>query len=225
MPSISGMRVPPRYMPVLKRLSEMDGIHADQLLAALSGDSPVLTPQELSTHLESVDGIKTKDDADRWSETFFSLQNLHITHGWSLSAIAEKIAELEDLALVSPDSRASFSERLAKTLAAPRLAALAKAIDVATEQPAIFHTARIISDIRPTFGDDADEGPTGAVVTSTLKIEYYAEGRMQTFYLTVDASDAAILREIADRAVVKMEKLKTLITSLDLPVFDLSGDD
>lgn len=225
MPSISGMRVPPRYMPVLRQLAELDEPASTELREALKQTAPLRTPKELSDRLLSVKGIETEEDADRWVGTLFSLHTLHFTHGWPLRDIAERVAESPEMELSAGEARSHFVERLVSVLTVPQLAELTKAMDIATEYPAVFHTARILNDIRPVFGDDLTAGPGGAVITTTLKVEYYERGRLESFYVTLDEADTRALRDAADRGLTKLDGLKRFLANVNLPNFDTSGED
>lgn len=225
MPSISGMRVPPRYMPVLRQLAEFEDRAATGLLEALRQSTSLRTPKELSARLMSVEGIDSDDDADRWLSALFSLHNLHVTHDWGLRDIAERVSELPELELAPGQARAQFIDRLVAVLTAPQLAELTKAMDIATEYPNVFHTARVLSDVRPIFGDDLASGPNGAVITTTLKIDYYERGRLESFYVTMDEADTRELRSAADRGLTKLESLKQFLAKVELPAFDTSGED
>jgi hypothetical protein len=66
----------------------------------------------------------------------------------------------------------------------------------------ILTDARIISDIRPVFGEDGTV-IREMVVTNSLVLDYMDDGSQRTVYLTLDLEDLARLREQCERAEIK----------------------
>jgi hypothetical protein len=122
-----------------------------------------------------------------------------------------------------PDTRREAVRRnLTRLLTAESIITLGKADDVITDHAKVFSRARILTDIRPVFRDDAAEVPTAAVIVDMLKIEHWARdgsGR-QNFYVALDHADLLQLKQVVDRALEKTETLRRLLASTGMSYYE-----
>jgi hypothetical protein len=81
----------------------------------------------------------------------------------------------------------------------------------------VFHSARILTDIRPVFGRDADVPPIGAVIAHVLKIDYFSQGDSGSLYVSLNNRDLELLRNLVDRAFTKLKTLRAVLESTGLP--------
>ncbi len=106
------------------------------------------------------------------------------------------------------------------------LATTASAVDVQTQHERPFHSARVFTDIRPVFGEDATVAPTGAVLSNVLKLEFFGEsGRIQSRYFALDHADVKFLRDVLDRALDKTATLKAFLGATGLSHFEHERED
>jgi len=113
--------------------------------------------------------------------------------------------------------RADFAGKLLTLLNAEAFAVVAKAHDLATEDERTFCHARILTDLRPVFGPNVEDGPRAMVVMHTLKLDYHKQGSRkdhEEFYIALDAEDLDTLRRIIDRAEVKAKTLASSINNV-----------
>ena len=111
-------------------------------------------------------------------------------------------------------------QRIAKLLSVGGwLAVLAKAQNVRGDQERLFCAARILSDVRPVFGNTPDS-ISAAVVVHSLNITYHQDGEHKDFYVALDTNDLRNLKKTVERAEKKHETLKSLIQKSTIRYFD-----
>lgn len=106
-----------------------------------------------------------------------------------------------------------FRERLTRLLNVNTLQTVAKAHDVLLEHDQAFSTARVLTDVRPIFGDDVESAPTAAVIVHMLNIAHYGGSDRGQFVVALDTKDIELLIEVLERAKKKTESLKSVIES------------
>jgi hypothetical protein len=139
---------------------------------------------------------------------------------WSADELGPMISESDDLDLPDED-RGRFGAVIAQLIAAPVLQTSAKAVSVLNQQERLFDEARIMSDIRPIFGDDPTERPAGAVVVHTLSIKHQTDGRLGTINVAMDRNDLVELKSTVDRAIKKADALSGVVEAAGLSLFEL----
>lgn len=129
-----------------------------------------------------------------------------------VSDVCDALREHNEL---HPSEELQFRERLLKLLNVEALTLVNKADVLRSEHPYTFCAARILTDIRPVFGKDVCVVPPALVLTHTLKIEYHAElGDHREFFISLRSGDIELLREVLDRAELKIRSLETMLKSL-----------
>ncbi|HEY0077924.1 MAG TPA: hypothetical protein VGB73_04700 [Pyrinomonadaceae bacterium] len=109
-----------------------------------------------------------------------------------------------------------FKERLTALFSIESLQLVAKAHDVLLEHARTFSRARIISDIRPVFGDKVEEPPIAAVIVHMLNIAYVDSGKRKEFVVALDTKDIQLLMDALKRAQDKTESLQSVIASTNM---------
>jgi len=114
-----------------------------------------------------------------------------------------------------------LSKRLAELLAMESLNTTAlKAKELQLESERTFCEARVITDIRPVFGESIDDPPTMMIVHN-LKIGFHEPGH-KDIYVALDAADISALQKTLQRAEEKAKKLHSILESTGLRSIDLS---
>jgi hypothetical protein len=80
----------------------------------------------------------------------------------------------------------------------------------------LYCEAKILSDMRAVFHDDAISKPAGAVVTHTLKVGYHENGTHKEFFVVLESADLEALKEIIERAQAKETILRKLLPEAGL---------
>ncbi|MGH9280945.1 MAG: hypothetical protein ACRD12_23010 [Acidimicrobiales bacterium] len=187
--------------------AQPEAIPEDQLVRRVIASVPRLTPAEAKGIVRAL----------------LAVQTMRTVHGDSLAGFANDIATSVSLDL-QPETAAALATRLERLAETPTIALTAKAMDIAQEHDRVFHTARVVTDIRPVYGDDATEPPFGAVITHVLRIDAFRNGRLEDYYVALDNSNLVHLRHAVDRALEKNDSLGALLDNLGFTQFQLSEE-
>lgn len=115
--------------------------------------------------------------------------------------------------------RQIFAGKLLTLLNAEVFAVVAKAHDLATENERIFCHARILTDLRPIFGLNIEDGPKAMIVMHTLKLAYHEQGSRkdhEEFYVALDADDLDALSRLIIRAKDKANTLSSAVNNVHI---------
>jgi hypothetical protein len=216
------LMIPHSHREALEKLARLD----DDAFAAIVRivGTPVNTFRrgELVTEIaEAVAGF-TKNNAHLLLASILSAQTIRQRQAWSPIEAAEAIADVNGLDV--GDLRPQLVRRLVAILELPDLFRVAKAIDLITEQERLFHDARIVTDIRTIFSDSRPQQPIAAMIIQQMKVEFHEESGIRSVFLALDGGDIANLREILDRAQEKYDTLKSVVTGMNLPLFELGEE-
>ena len=109
------------------------------------------------------------------------------------------------------DSSRPALERL---LNVPSITATAKALDLSYDFARLCMATRILTDIRPVFGEENGKKTEiiGTTITQTLRIEYNSPvGNEQTISFAMDLDDIKQLMASCEEAIHKAEKARLLV--------------
>jgi len=113
--------------------------------------------------------------------------------------------------------REQFKARLITLLSADVFGIASKVLDLRTDDERVFCHARILTDLRPVFGSQIEDGPKGMVVVHLLKLGYHAgSADHHEFFVSLDSDDLQTLRKVIDRAEAKARSLKSAVSSVRL---------
>jgi hypothetical protein len=164
---------------------------------------------------------------DQGLEIILALLSFNVQLGaWDdpSSAVAAGVAESQDLDL-DRDKRSKLSAILNDLLDAASLSTAAKAADLITEHEHVYNGIRIITDLRPVFGDDPTARPEGVTLSATIKIDHYTEGGIRSLYISADDEDLRSIRNSVDRALRKSETMRELIKANNLPLYRVDREE
>lgn len=223
MARLSSIRVPKTGVPVLKRLAELDETHASSLIARLS-DAQFRSAHALVSSVQDTVGDTWDDDkSDAFVTHLISMSTLATSHDFTASEMAEHLTEQISSDL-SGGERKTLAARLTALLSAPSFAAFGKAVDIARESDRLLHTSRVITDVRPVFGQEASSNPLGAVIVHTLRLDYLEGNDVKTISFALTSPDLAQLKRTVERAQAKESTLSGMLRRVELAEFDLSGE-
>jgi hypothetical protein len=189
----------------------MSGETIEHLEKALLG--PVKAkPEELADAVASVSpGAQSSDIAS----AIQALMTMSLVRG-RLEQSPLDFARAVTQSLVSSDQLSKeagdeLSKRLTSLLELDPLGATAKTIDLRSEHTNLFCNVRILTDLRPVFGEDPVAPPNGFILMHTLKLEYHNQGEHQEIYVAVDDDDLQRMRSVLERAVLKGKSLRSML--------------
>lgn len=220
------LRVPPRHRDSFAWLARLEEDQFESLLTQLSAAEQGLWvgATELASRVRRSVPELADEAAERFVEALISVGAGRAVHGDPLEAFVDGISRALDFDLETYE-RERLAQRLTALLSAPPVAATAKATDLVTEQSSIFHTARIMTDIRPVFGDDPTAPPTGGVVFHTLKIDMFRLSGAEDVYVTLTNEDLAALKRTVDRALAKNASLTSYLDSVGFTRLEAPTDE
>lgn len=101
---------------------------------------------------------------------------------------------------------------LVEMLSSSALLTFTKTMDLTYEHDHLFESAKIITDIRPVFAEDASD-IVAAVITYTLTLGYYSGGKYRRLSIAMDSKDLQKMGEQCARAEKKGVRVQALVQS------------
>ncbi|MGA2217515.1 MAG: hypothetical protein ABSG51_05480 [Terracidiphilus sp.] len=219
------LSIPERFRPGIAALADLSQDSFDALIVAIEGnlsaDTADLLASELAGRLRSI----PQSELAQIVSAIVSLQSLDSRSHVPSSVLASDV--WDGLSLDSPKLAENIDgdtlkSRVLKVVDAKSIhITSAKIHELQTEVERSFCTARILTDVRAAFSDDASELPTGMTVLHTLQIGYHDDtGRHREFYVTLESDDLEGLRDAIDRAEMKKKALEELLAKADCRLFE-----
>lgn len=213
--------IPPRFREPLAALARLDAEQRSSLEAAYLKASP------FPSHVELFNLTKGATGADDQLVLGIVSALLSFTvqlGGWDepATAVARGAAESPQLNLDQAE-RNQLAELLEELLRSRALATAAKASDLVSEHEHVFSGIRILTDIRPIFGDDTAGEPDGVTIASTVKLDHYTDGNETSIYIAADEQDLQAIRDSVDRALDKVESMRRLMRKQGLPLYSTAS--
>lgn len=113
---------------------------------------------------------------------------------------------------------------LENLLTISELGTICKSNELSKESSILLRDARIITDIRPVFNNDADK-IKATLITHTLRIDYETQSDYQSLDIAVGYNDIESLLQTCQRALQKARIAKDFIDSTTSVKASISGDD
>jgi hypothetical protein len=199
-------------MVVLARLSDAQ---VTALQAEIQGHGPVLFQSDRAPFVpHGLDGVSA-DDTEELMTAVLGAGSYQSGSGIPAGEFANNVANSPDLKLQDAE-RGALASRLTSLLAIPSVATSSKALDLLTEHARVYHSARVLTDLRPVFADDEITSPSATLISHTLKVAYHADSGRDAFYVALDDQDLDELREVIERAQKKSAALKKLVSESGL---------
>jgi len=213
-----GLRVPQTHRDAIAAIRDMPDEQFEELKTDLAVVSPFVGTTGLIDQARQADGLAN----DQGQAIVLALLSLYAQlkfHGWTIDDLAAGVARSADLPSsdLDPDQ---LTQRLQALLGLESVETTGRALDLQTEHEHLFHSARILTDIRPVFGDSPKEPPSGALVIESLKIEYFDEGTPCSLYLSLSPMELRNLRDTVDRALEKADTVHDLLEQIGMSHFE-----
>jgi len=222
------LAIPSRYKLGISSIVSLSPGSFDEFTTALSS-----VPRSSTTARELTDQIASKMTRPDVNSLGMILEALAAMYRARLSAkvpLEEFVSDvwqtavLEDFSEwgISESQRENFVERLKHALEHDALDILeTKGRELQTEFERTFCDVRILTDLRPVFGDDINAPPRAVVVVHTLKLGFDVgeHKKHHDIYLSLDAEDIIKLRGALDRAEAKAKILHRISGIKDLEIF------
>lgn len=211
------LRIPPQVVDDVRSLLALTDKGKRRLIEALD-DAPRFAPVSSLVPIVRDSLEASNDRAGRVLLAILSAVSQVEPPDWPSKRVAEEIVKSEVLDLDEAE-RVAATEFLVGLMELPAMITSAKASDLMTEYDRIFGDARIVTDIRPVFMEDPHELANGAVIVSTLKIQYQDDRGLSSFYVALDTQDLVALKKVVDRALLKIDTVKERLDKAELEYF------
>lgn len=218
---MSAATVPDVYVSVLVRLHE---ITEDQFGALLEATEAIGRPSGVSAYLDlahETAGIE-RSEAAILVETLLSMMAYGEDQGHDLDEMIRGVSASEQLGLADSDSE-RLAARIMGLIQHGPIQMLQKGAALALQHDRLFLDAQIITDVRPVFGDDVEEGMAAAVLTHSLRIDFVQAGRNESFYVTLDPLDLENMHQVVGRAINKSDFLGATLESAGIANLTVGG--
>lgn len=216
--------IPEEYELGLARLLTLSDESVQELLTALDGVTPSIRFRSIADKVAAKTSLP-KEDLEDIFEVLFSLNVIRTGAEVPTDIFVEDICEAvneSELELIKTAAGLCdhFKPNLIKLLESKTLEIASKSGMLMREHGRMYCSARVLSDVRPIFGDSVEDAPMGALVIHTLKLTYHQGDKLEDFFLAMNTADVQKLRELLDRADAKAASLKTLIGATNMPYVD-----
>ena len=222
--TVPEFRVPSSLVPILPKLASLKAGAVKDLVEALT-KTPPRASHDAYTSAVKQSLRRPFPEVDRVLDALISLSIGRDYVAASSAAFAESVAHADGLRLTSRQ-RQVLKTRLVQFLRCESLAITAKIGTLAIELSNVVIDTRIVTDLRPIFGEEVGKGPRGSLITHTLRI-HHLDARQQhvTVGFAFDSDDLAKLRRVLDRAEDKEKRLKELLSRSHVELFELEDED
>jgi prophage DNA circulation protein len=141
------------------------------------------------------------------------------------AGLASSISLSPDLELENAET-AALERRLNELLKLPAIESTARAIEILTQNPHNYESARVLTDVRHVFSRDVGEPPRGATIVEVLQLHTWSpDGVSDITYVAMDEADLLELRSVINRALEKTATLRKAMQDQQLSYFQLDRDE
>jgi hypothetical protein len=219
-------RIPDNDKSGLKKIITLSDDDALKLIQILDQAPTTINVRSFNQNIVSRIDFLEEKDARNIINTLGSLYQVRLDLGLPIDEFVEEIVEVmsesgEDFVDLLNEHIDIFRERFSKLLNVKSLSQRTKTASLIVDHQIVFKHAKIISDIRPVFGDDIEQSPVGAVLVHNLKIEYVENDELKYLHFALDDEDITSLIGILKRAQSKSETLKAFIKSSGLANYEI----
>jgi hypothetical protein len=216
------LQIPNEEIPSIVKIVELPESITENLIQALSSSTVTSVPDEMATRIaERVAGIPI-EDLTKIVDLIYSLYQIRqfadVSESQFLDDFMEGVRDAKDSGLILEHLDAvKVKDRFSRLLSIRTLSTLSKAIALQRDGERLYCEAKILSDIRPVFADDAALRPIAAVVNHTMKLTYHEAKEHKEFFVVLDKGDIQKLLDALNRALAKDETLRTLLSESEIP--------
>ena len=216
------INIPDDHRKAFARLSGVDDRLFESILGALKAASPCLRLAELRQRVHVA--IKSVlPDEERLAEAIVILATTasrlesDISEKDVLQSVATTVAMKEGL---DKEQERCLLDRLGQLSRLPLLHVSAKSSTLQVAHDRIYNSSKIITDLRPVFGEPIDSSDLLFMVIHHLHIIAMRNGKPEELYLSMDDKDLDMLRDAVDRARAKASLLRSTLQEHQLNEID-----
>jgi hypothetical protein len=237
---LARLSIPEKYRKGLASIRSIPEAGIEEIRAILDrawapteqADGESSAPSDPGVIVASIRSVRPAISIENFAEVMDAILSLYaqkaqrdVSTEKLVDEVSDAMEQLEGDLRLPHNERINFAGKLLTLLNASPFALFAKAYDLKTEDERLFCHARILTDLRPIFGGNVEDGPQAMIVTHMLKIGFHEQGNLKQhreFFVSLDADDLRELREIVDRAEKKARTLSSVVKNVR--VFGLSEE-
>ncbi|MBI2681955.1 MAG: hypothetical protein HYX26_01835 [Acidobacteriales bacterium] len=219
------LKIPERHREGIARIAKLSADEAQSIRSALDSsvgrkheEETQGTPADVATaalgKMAGVERVELRQVSEALASMYLEKQRRDVSTEEFVSEVADA---LEDVHELTPNDRPVLLKNLDTLLTSDLFTITTKVFDLKTESDKIYCESRILTDLRPVFGIDVNEGPTAMVVMHQLKLSFHQGGpRHQDVYIALDADDLEELKKVLERAEQKAATLRAIVKDVRL---------
>src|SRR5262245_17435545 len=222
------LRIPPQHMAALSCILQASDEQIERLESGRCKASPGTNAVRLFQDAAEAAGWPPDADALQLGIVFSNLIRLSDEFG-TIDELGEAIRQAaestgDEKLRANGDQWNLFSKRIAR-LARPRtpLWLTARAGWLIGESHRTLDEVSSLTDVRPVFDKNAQDGPVGLAIVHTLKLVVDGPEHTEEIYVALDSRDLKKLGEVVERAKSKQASLMNALVKTGLPL--LNGDE
>ncbi len=216
------VRIPKTHEGPLRDLMTMEPEARNGLIEAIRSAAPVIDPSKLIGLVAGATQIPEKTVAP----IVWMLTSMYSASESSRKGFARQVVDAaRDLGKPDDVDFEAFQRDLEQLLRCDdSLGVTAKVAEVRREYGHVYCSARILTDIRPVFGEDPAQAPLAGAIVHTLRVTYHETSGHKDFHVALDAADLRELRTLVDRAIKKETSLKGEIAKTGMQYLEVETD-
>jgi len=218
------LRIPKRYHEGIAKFLSLPEEHYQRLISNLQNTPFSFNIKEgLIKAISSIEEISS-GDATKIADALMTLYIDRVTADKStadfINDLSQGIAESRSEEFAPIDEiRSRVVPRLTQLYESESVMLAARASGVLFEYDHIFYKARILTDIRPVFGESAKDAKA-VMIIHNLRIHYHQGEDHKDFYVALDAKDVQKLIDTLERSKTKAETLKSVLGAANIPYIE-----
>ncbi|HUB06291.1 MAG TPA: hypothetical protein VMB50_04790 [Myxococcales bacterium] len=203
-------KLPERYQLAWRSLANLDALRLRRLGQAIEDAQPHLYAEDLARKAAQ----RSRVELPVVRPIIDLLTSLSSARARQSQSLGTLLKDLRDDArrrggdFVPKTSWGSFTAFLKRVLEAEAIVITAKAQTVMVAHQHVFLSARVLTDLRPVFGNDELGRLRAGVVVHTLQLDHLDGGGKRSFFIALDDEDVSKLRAALDRASEKSQLIE-----------------
>lgn len=219
-------KIPDNDKSSLRKIISLNEEDAVKLIQIFNEAPVILNVRAFNQNILSKIDFLDDKDAKNLVNTIGSLYQVRLDLDLSIDEFVDEIVEVmnesgDDFRELLDNDIEKFRERFSKLLNVNALSLRTKTASLIVDHQIVYKSAKIISDIRPVFGDDIEQSPVGASLVHNLKVEYVENDELKYIHFALDDKDIGSLITLFKRTQSKSETLKMFIKSSGLENYDV----
>jgi len=172
---------------------------------------------------------KEQVDTDAIARILLSLYTLMRQRDINPKELLEGIGKAIDIGKIDWDKEKkhkwdSLSSNVLRLFSLPGIMTLVKALDLSYDYAFLYQNAKILTDIRPIFSDNAN-AIEGSVISFTLRLYYDSVNGSQNTSIALDLEDLEDLIENCKRAITKAKTAQDFMKKNMISKTFICGDE